>query len=126
MRISDWSSDVCSSDLRKKRTTNTLAAIRRPVSLSEWGAAKESRAECQAIRRLLRRVEGGGRPLRRQRRTVRSAAVAYGTSGGLWERAISTLARSDHSGKRNLTRPAPPRGRGGGRRRRRGCRGGRR
>src|SRR3546814_20159098 len=83
MRISDWSSDVCSSDLRKKRTTNTLAAIRRPVSLSEWGAAKESRAECQAIRRLLRRVEGGGRPLRRQRRAVRFAAVAFGTSGGV-------------------------------------------
>src|SRR3546814_18166793 len=59
-RISDWSSDVCSSDLR---------------------------------------------------RAVRSAAVAFGTSGGLWERAISTLARSDHSGKRNLSRPAPPRGR---------------
>src|SRR3546814_4784741 len=99
MRISDWSSDVCSSDLcddyalvggqvdardtchvilspapqgrwqtgpiskrlfsnAKKRTTNTLAALRRPVRLSEWGAGTESRAECQAIRPILRRVEG--------------------------------------------------------------------
>src|SRR3546814_9229834 len=39
MRISDWSSDVCSSDLERRRPRNTSCALRRPCVTSNTSRA---------------------------------------------------------------------------------------
>src|SRR3546814_9499766 len=72
MRISDWSSDVCSSDLRN-RTANQLRPVRKPVARN---SASQDRLGGSVNKRrfgLLFRLGGRGR------QGIR-ASVAFGIS----------------------------------------------
>src|SRR3546814_13134865 len=48
MRISDWSSDVCSSDLAEEDLRDLLAAELRPILLQESGRTGDRRC-CEAV-----------------------------------------------------------------------------
>src|SRR3546814_19803479 len=61
MRISDWSSDVCSSDLVSEVTVSTKDLVNRNLSQQEWMALSENRF--QSTENQLKSIDGQNRRL---------------------------------------------------------------
>src|SRR3546814_1691803 len=77
MRISDWSSDVCSSDLRRSRVRRAVEHARRPADRSTEGAASVARAPGYRDRRPRCRSRAAGSAGREEDR-VPQALVDHG------------------------------------------------
>src|SRR3546814_10965196 len=100
MRISDWSSDVCSSDLR-------TAAGRRLPGPMERGRPRPRRRPDGAAqhRELRRRAQASCRPVRgtaaTARRAIRGVRARAGDRKGVVE-GKSVSVRVDLGGRRNI------------------------
>src|SRR3546814_11263841 len=59
MRISDWRSDVCSSDLRESAALNSLPLIRTPLSGGRLPPIRPPSSECRSPPRGVEGRRGG-------------------------------------------------------------------
>src|SRR3546814_13113385 len=59
MRISDWRSDVCSSDLRESAALNSLPLIRTPLSGGRLPPIRSPSSECRSPPRGVEGRRGG-------------------------------------------------------------------
>src|SRR3546814_6326870 len=98
MRISDWSSDVCSSDLHGRGISQRLVPQRRSRRDRQRGLPERRRSQ-----------EGHDQDRRRERRESRSRRSHLHASGGIGSggvrRAASALDRGGDSGGRAARRP---------------------
>src|SRR3546814_8699331 len=93
MRISDWSSDVCSSDLRR---LCPVPALGRTVGLG-WASANAGRSGAHRRLAAQDRQQHGSRPCLGRGRKRGDAANAFGRSRGGFTCKIH--ARSDNQGR---------------------------
>src|SRR3546814_8144064 len=105
MRISDWSSDVCSSDLRRPRTTAGRPFLPPSRASSGRAAAPPRPSPIAAFRGATASCEGscpepGGKPLgsaQRQRENGERRVLvrARGEDGAIHQHQIADLPRSE-------------------------------
>src|SRR3546814_11686483 len=83
MRISDWSSDVCSSDLHAAHRRDVFGRLRKSVQRPQPGAARQLRVQFAGLRpqdiAVLSghdRVDGGVEAVRSEERRVGEACVS--------------------------------------------------
>src|SRR3546814_19811829 len=89
MRISDWSSDVCSSDLRPQNGADILGACRRPRRATEVGTLPASCPRAPGVASARgRRLEIGTGPAKRttgeQRGRMSGAIPPLFIPRGVW------------------------------------------
>src|SRR3546814_20256331 len=104
MRISDWSSDVCSSDLALARTQEQIFAVGRESDARAKLAARPVRARSPDHRHILerrvRRIGGDQRTPGERQRTPLFPAFGIGELERL---AVGAIGRD-----RDIEPPAPP------------------
>src|SRR3546814_20150024 len=93
MRISDWSSDVCSSDLPGRRPTDPG----RPPGSPRRAPPRRTRRSCGRGRRATTATCSAGRPLRSEERRVGKECVIRVDLGG---RRIITKTKTNSNNQR--------------------------
>src|SRR3546814_4908771 len=75
MRISDWSSDVCSSDLARQRLDNEMAAFRQTMQVQS-GIVENVRDDAQTLAAIVAKSQGAEGSLQAQQATNQLLALA--------------------------------------------------
>src|SRR3546814_13120790 len=100
LRISDWSSDVCSSDLRSRPASARLAWAR-----CGWSMRTATRCGSRVARRARMATDGDRRAM------ARRVAAAGGRRSGdrkSGEQGTSVSVRVDTGGRRHITKKIRP------------------
>src|SRR3546814_6470890 len=99
MRISDWSSDVCSSDLGRRNIADALDPLQQLVLLQEDAVPEVVRLDARQAERMALLAEGGDGLRRGQQRRAATLIDAPGAGGrqvhlGVW--VVQALLEGGH------------------------------